>query len=85
MPGDPKLVRKAAEILKGARFPVIVAGGGVKWSRAHREVCSLAEALSAPMVTSYGRVDSVPNDHGMYHWRAGTGGRFRGDGGGATG
>ena len=66
IPGDPALVRKAAELLKGARFPVIVAGGGVKWSRAHREVCSLADALSAPMVASYGRVDSVPNDHRMY-------------------
>ena len=66
VPGDPALVRNAAKILKGARFPVIVAGGGVKWSRAHREICCLSDELSAPIVTSYGRVDSVPNDHRMY-------------------
>ena len=45
---------------------MIVVGGGVKWSRAHEEVCALAEALSAPMVASYGRVDSVPNDERLY-------------------
>ncbi len=66
LPGDPALVRKAAMLLRNARFPVVLAGGGVKWSRAHREVCSLAETLGAPIVTSYGRVDSVPNDHPMY-------------------
>ena len=64
--GDPALLRKAAEVLRDAKFPVIVVGGGVKWSRAHEEVCALAEALSAPMVASYGRVDSVPNDERLY-------------------
>ena len=64
--GDPMLLRKAAEVLRAAKFPVIVVGGGVKWSRAHEEVCALAEALSAPMVASYGRVDSVPNDQRLY-------------------
>ena len=65
-PGDPALVRRAAEVLKGARMPVIVAGGGVKWSRGDQEVCRLAELLAAPMVTSYARCDSVPNDHPLY-------------------
>ena len=64
--GDPMLLRRAAEVLRDAKFPVIVVGGGVKWSRAHEEVCALAEALSAPMVASYGRVDSVPNDERLY-------------------
>ena len=64
--GDPMLLRRAAEVLRDAKFPVIVVGGGVKWSRAHEEVCALAEALSAPMVASYGRVDSVPNDQRLY-------------------
>ena len=64
--GDPLLLRRAAEVLRDAKFPVIVVGGGVKWSRAHEEVCALAEALSAPMVASYGRVDSVPNDERLY-------------------
>ena len=65
-PGDPALIRRAAEVLKDARRPVIVAGGGVKWSGAYQEVCELAEMLAAPMVTSYARCDSVPNDHRLY-------------------
>ena len=64
--GDPALLRRAAEVLRDARFPVIVVGGGVKWGRAHEEVVALAEALAAPMVASYGRVDSVPNDERLY-------------------
>ena len=64
--GDPASLRRAAEVLRDAKFPVIVAGGGVKWGRAHEEVCALAEALAAPMVASYGRVDSVPNDERLY-------------------
>jgi acetolactate synthase-1/2/3 large subunit/sulfoacetaldehyde acetyltransferase len=65
-PGDPELVRKAALLLKEARMPVIVVGGGVKLSGAHREAVALAELLGAPMVASYGRVDGVPNDHPLY-------------------
>ena len=64
--GDMTQLRRAAEILGEAKFPVIAVGGGVKWSRAHEEVCALAEALAAPMVASYGRVDSAPNDQRLY-------------------
>ena len=65
-PGDPQLIQQAAQLLKEARLPVIVAGGGVKWSRAYEEVTALAELLGAPIVASYGRMDSVPNDHPLY-------------------
>ena len=83
--GDPALLRRAAEVLRDAKFPVIVAGGGVKWGRAHEEVCALSEALAAPMVASYGRVDSVPNDERSVRGDAGSGGGAGGGGAGAAG
>lgn len=66
LPADPELVGRAASLLTTAARPVIVAGGGVIQSGASATVVRLAEALSAPMITSYGRNDAVPNDHALY-------------------
>ena len=65
-PGDPSLLRQAADLLKDAKRPVIIAGGGVNHSDAAEQVVELAELLSAPMITSYGRNDAVPNSHPLY-------------------
>ena len=65
-PGDPGLVEAAAALLGSAESPVIVAGGGVVWGRAGEEVGALAEALGAPIVTSYERNDAVDNRHRLY-------------------
>ncbi len=65
-PGDPALVRRAAELLRSAQRPLIIAGGGINHSEASEEVVNLSELLSIPMVTSYGRNDAVPNGHPMY-------------------
>ncbi|GBD11459.1 Sulfoacetaldehyde acetyltransferase [bacterium HR23] len=64
--GESRRIQEAAVLLSRARFPVIVAGGGVKWSGAHRELARLADFLSAPVVASYGRPDVLPNDHPLY-------------------
>ena len=61
--GDLGLIHQAAELLLAAQRPVILAGGGVQWSNAGPEVCRLAEATGAAIVTSYGRADAVPSDH----------------------
>ena len=65
-PGDPSLLRQAADLLKDAKRPVIIAGGGINHSDAAEQVVELAELLSAPMITSYGRNDAVPNSHPLY-------------------
>ena len=62
-PGDRNLIQKGANLLLGAERPVILAGGGVQWSNAGDEVGRMADVLGAAIVTSYGRADSVPNDH----------------------
>jgi acetolactate synthase-1/2/3 large subunit/sulfoacetaldehyde acetyltransferase len=64
--GDQGQVRAAADVLRQARFPVVVVGGGVKWAQAAEEVVRLADLLGAPIINSYGRNDAVPNDHPLY-------------------
>ncbi len=61
--GDRDLIDKAARVILAADRPVILAGGGVQWSNAGGEVTRMADLLGAPIVTSYGRADAVPNDH----------------------
>ena len=65
-PGDPELVRRAAHLLKEARRPVIIAGGGINESGATQQVVELANLISVPLITSYGRNDAVPNGHPLY-------------------
>jgi|FaiFalDrversion2_1042247.scaffolds.fasta_scaffold01994_2 thiamine pyrophosphate-dependent acetolactate synthase large subunit-like protein len=64
--GDSRRVREAVEILARARLPVIVAGGGVKWSGAHDELARLADLLAAPVVASYGNPDVLPFSHPLF-------------------
>jgi acetolactate synthase-1/2/3 large subunit len=49
---DASLIREALQALTTAERPVIVAGGGVMWSRAEAELVELAEKLSIPVATS---------------------------------
>ncbi len=53
-PGDPAALDAAAEMLAGASFPVIVAGGGVIMAGATAEAVALAELLGR------GRVQQLP-------------------------
>jgi len=62
-PGDREAIRAAARLLADAKFPVIVAGGGVAFAGAASELKELAEFLTAPVVNSYLHNDSFPNSH----------------------
>ena len=66
LPADPALVQQAAALLASAERPVVIAGGGVTQSGASQTVVELAELLSSPVITSYGRNDAVPNGHPLY-------------------
>lgn len=63
--GDPAQVRKAAEMLAQAKYPVIVAGGGVVAADALKQVKALAEYLSAPVANTYLHNDSFPWEHNL--------------------
>jgi len=62
-PGDAAALDAAATTLAGARFPVILAGGGVIVSGAGTAAVALAEALGAPVCNSYLHNDSFPASH----------------------
>ncbi len=56
-------VRAAADLLRAAERPVIVAGGGVRSSGAGPELVALAEHLGIPIATSLNGKDTVPGSH----------------------
>lgn len=60
---DDESVRRAAAALQASKRPVIVAGGGVRTSRAEAELLALAELLDAPVVTSMNAKDTFPAQH----------------------
>jgi sulfoacetaldehyde acetyltransferase len=65
-PGDPADLDRAADLLAQARFPVILAGGGVIFADAHAETVRLAERLGAPVCTSYLHNDAFPASHPLW-------------------
>ncbi|HWX36711.1 MAG TPA: sulfoacetaldehyde acetyltransferase [Steroidobacteraceae bacterium] len=62
-PGDSAALEAAADTLAAARFPVILAGGGVIMSGGVAEAIALAEQLGAPVCNSYLHNDSFPASH----------------------
>ncbi len=64
--GDAQALDAAAALLADARFPVIVAGGGVIVAGATAESVRLAELLGAPVCNSYLHNDSFPANHPLW-------------------
>lgn len=69
--GAADLVARAAALLRGARAPLIIAGGGVKNGRHHEAVMRLAELINAPVAASPGHGDAVPCTHPLYAGQVG--------------
>ena len=65
-PGDSAALDAAAELLAGAKFPVVLAGGGVIMSEGTAEAIALAELLDAPVCNSYLHNDSFPASHRLW-------------------
>ena len=65
-PGDTAALDEAAGLLAQAKFPVIVAGGGVITSGGTAEAIALAERLHAPVANSYLHNDSFPASHPLW-------------------
>ena len=63
---------RAARLLAGSDMPVIMVGNGVRLSDAGEATIALAEALGAPMSSSFVGKGAVPEDHplavGMSGW-----------------
>jgi sulfoacetaldehyde acetyltransferase len=64
--GGENSLNAATELLANAKFPVILAGGGVVMGDAVKECQALAERLGAPVVTGYLRNDAFPAKHPLW-------------------
>jgi len=64
--GDEAALDEAAKLLAGAKFPVILSGGGVIMGEATAEAVKLAELLHAPVACSYLHNDSFPASHPLW-------------------
>jgi sulfoacetaldehyde acetyltransferase len=64
-PGDSLALDAAAATLAAAKFPVILAGGGVIMSGGIAEALALADLLGAPVCNSYLHNDSFPASHAL--------------------
>jgi acetolactate synthase-1/2/3 large subunit len=72
MIGDPIIIKKAANLLKNAKRPVLFIGGGAITSDSSEEVKSLAEKIGAAVVVTMMGKDIIDNSHPLYCWSSGS-------------
>ncbi|MEH6773791.1 MAG: sulfoacetaldehyde acetyltransferase [Cereibacter changlensis] len=64
--GGEEAIARAAELLSGARFPVILNGAGVVLAGAIPASMALAERLDAPVCCGYQHNDAFPGSHPLF-------------------
>ncbi len=67
---DPKVVKKAADALRKAERPVIMAGSAIYWSEAHEELRQFAELVRAPVYLNAMGRGSLNQDHELFYNRS---------------
>jgi 3D-(3,5/4)-trihydroxycyclohexane-1,2-dione acylhydrolase (decyclizing) len=60
---EPEALARAVEVLRTARSPLIVAGGGVVYAEAEQELRAFAEATGIPVADTHAGKGAVPWDH----------------------
>lgn len=69
-------IATAMAIMNKAKKPVIVAGGGLKWSQGSQALQQLAERWQIPVVASTGHADVMCHGHPWYAGQAGPRGNW---------
>ncbi len=59
-------LKKAIEVLKKAKKPVFLVGGGVNISHANKLMCEVAEITNVPVITTIMGKGAIPTDHPLY-------------------
>ena len=62
-PADERELERAAHLLKSAKKPLIIAGGGVLYSQAWEALRAFAEAHGIPVAETHGGKSSLPWEH----------------------
>ncbi len=65
-PPHPEAIREVVRLLREAKRPLLLIGGGVNWAGANDLVSQLSERYVIPMISAYGRNDAVPGAHPLY-------------------
>jgi len=65
-PPSPEAIGEATNVLREARRPLMLVGGGVTWAGAGDLAQQLSGEFGVPTITAYGRNDAVPNDDALY-------------------
>jgi len=63
---DPAELAEAAEVLRTAERPLLIAGGGVHYSLATEQLAAFAERHGVPVVETVAGKSSLPWDHPMF-------------------
>jgi len=63
---EKEQIQEALKQLKNAQRPVMVVGGGAKWSGARAEILKFAESQSIPVATSLNAKALFPENHPLY-------------------
>jgi len=67
---DPKIIKKAAELLRNAERPVIMAGSAIYWNEAHEELRQLGELMNAPVYLNAMGRGSLNQEHPLFFSRS---------------
>jgi len=70
--GDPEIIKKAAQLIKDSKRPVLFIGGGAISSNTSEEIKVLAEKIGAAVVVTMMGKDIIDNSHPLYCWSAGS-------------
>ena len=60
--GNPEVIKRAVNVLKTAKKPIIIAGGGAIASEAHKDLQKLSETYLIPTGTSFNGVGTIGRD-----------------------
>ena len=69
---DEKLVKKIKSLIESSSRPLILSGGGVRSSKATKELFEFAHSSNIPVVVSLMGLDSFPHDDQRYIGMIGT-------------
>jgi 3D-(3,5/4)-trihydroxycyclohexane-1,2-dione acylhydrolase (decyclizing) len=67
----PEKIAGAVDLILKAKRPVVISGGGVLRSGAHRELVAFAEATGAPVVCTQAGIGAILHDHTLNLFSAG--------------
>ncbi|MFA6618158.1 MAG: biosynthetic-type acetolactate synthase large subunit [Candidatus Neomarinimicrobiota bacterium] len=74
--GNPKQIKKLADVILHAEKPLFYTGGGIISASAEKEFLALAEKLNIPFVTTLMGLGTSPADHPLFLGMPGMHGRY---------